>query len=239
MTHCSLAFSILGAIDLTKSQFFPDKYQHWQIVTYFPLWSWKAWFSIVCLLSLIAVWLGSFNRDADKNVEIEELQNALPILSIDIKEIFIIPSRRSDVFVLASVRNDSKTETLIESYRLVLNVESPDPYHLDGPLTDTSSYSRMEMDWLETPHIVSKSQLVDFSSQISRKDPLKYGLPVTGWLHFRVESGSDLPDLRMEMIKKAVLCMRDSCANSLIHTTTKQGHLDNPHTQISQTGVFV
>jgi hypothetical protein len=238
---CVFLWSALSAADLTKSQFFPDKWQHWQVVAYLPSWSWGWWFALSFFLVFLAVWLGSFTKDRVKNEEMAALKNPLPILSIEIQEIFVIPSRRSDVFVLASVRNDSKTDTLIETYWAIVSVESGKQYHLEGPLPDTSSYSRTEMDYSEKPHYVvkSKSRLEDFSTQITRKEPLKYGLPVTGWLHFRVESGLDLPDLGIDMVKKFALCMRDSCVNSPMHAVSKEERLDNPSTIISQTGVFV
>lgn len=240
MSTCSLAFSVLGAADLIKSQFFPDKYQHWQIVNYLSLWSWKAWFSVVCFLAFIAVWLGAFKKDAEKNVEIGSLKNPLPILSIDIQELFIIPSSRSDVFIAISVTNDSKTETLLKDYRLNLETEVG-IYQLDRILGTTTGYARTVINYSDKnqPRIESQSRLEDFDSQVTRLQPLKYGLPVNGWLHFRVEGGTNLQPLQIEMVNKAYLYIKDSCTRSLIHAVAKGAPLDNPSTLITAKGVYI
>jgi hypothetical protein len=237
---CAFLWSALSALDLTKSQFFPDRWQHWQIVAYLPNWSWGWWFALSFFLVFLAVWLGSFKRDTSKDAEIAALKNPLPILTIEIRELYIIVSGRSDVFIKASVTNDSHTDTLIKDYRLNLTTYSGHQYQLEYGSSDVSEYQRIVTSYSERGHSRTESQapLEDFARQITREHPLKYGLPVTGWLHFRVEGGTNLPPLEMSSVKECFLYLKDSCTNSPIHAVVKVAPLDNPVTTISKTWVY-
>jgi hypothetical protein len=186
-------------------------------------------------LAAFLVW-----KDEHEKLVCEIEKNTNPILFIKIEEISVNPSHRSDVFVLASVRNDSKTDTLIETYWAVLSTEAGHTYPLAGPLTDTGAFIRNEVDWLNRPYRVTYTEkLKDLVSQISRQEPLRYGLPVRGWLHFKAEFNHDLPDLDADMITKFSLCMRDSCVGSVMHAVAKEPPFDNPNTRIEQAEVAV
>jgi hypothetical protein len=184
-----------------------------------------------CLLFMLGAYL-AWSAEHKKVLDLTQL----PKLSVEIMEVFIIPSARSDVFVLASVRNDSKYDTMISKYRVLVDADYQLPYLLEGPKNDLGKYCRRDVDWSQEPknRVTGKYSLKDLSTLISRQHPLKGGLPEEGWLHFQVESGIELPSLTREMLKSLTLVLWDSSSKHAPHPTSKTAPLDNPFTLITQ-----
>jgi hypothetical protein len=222
----------IGLADLIKSEFLPERYQHLRVVDYIPTLSKSVWVALVSVLAFVAVWLGSFQKNEEADTRIAALESPLPVLTIVIHELFVIPAELSDVFVRVSVTNDSRVDTIISEYRL--SVETDAGVYAFDRIDHTSDYDLLVMDFSKPnlKRLKAQSQLEGFSMQISRHMPLKYGLPVLGWLHFRVEDGTDLPTLVTESINRAVLYMADSCTGSPMHAVEKVRPVDNPTTVI-------
>jgi hypothetical protein len=137
--------------------------------------------------------------------------------------------------VRVSIHNDSSVETVISKYRALLDVGTSSQYHLEGPVNDVDAYRRVECDWGELPaYRVHRNSLLKYLS-VNRDQPLKRGVPADGWLHFRVESGLELPTLTLEMIKSLSLVLW-SPFDACLHVGRKEAPLDNPSTLIEWMG---
>ncbi|MDW5266140.1 MULTISPECIES: hypothetical protein [Acidobacteriaceae] len=158
-----------------------------------------------------------------------------PNLNVAIKEVFVIPQRRSDVFVHVSIHNDSPVETAISKYRALVDVGTSSQYHLEGPLNDVSAYRRVDLDWGELPQYRVRGESLLKDLEMDSSQPLKRGLPAEGWLHFKVESGLDLPALTLEMIKSLSLVLWTPF-DGYLKVGRKEVPLENPSTLIEWTG---
>jgi hypothetical protein len=179
------------------------------------------------LLALALAW-----RDEHREL-LDHIQ--LPKLLVTIKEVSVIPSRRSDVFILATIHNTSTVETLISKYRAFVEVTSGISYLLEGPIHDLDEYRRTDLDWSEEwrNRVRGVMTMSSLYYAINRHEPLKRGLPVEGWLHFKVEAGGELPQLSVEMIKSVAIVVNDSFSSSPVHVVRKQAPVDNPATRIA------
>ena len=136
--------------------------------------------------------------------------------------------------MLVSIHNDSPIETVISQYRMFVELkDGPSSYMFTGPGNDLKKLKRWETEWMEGEIYRREEQttLVDLLDTISVKQPLKRGLPIEGWLHFRVDAGLDnLPPLIIEKVKSLTLIVRDSFTESASSIIKKTAPLDNPRT---------
>jgi hypothetical protein len=98
-------------------------------------------------LAVIFLLLAAFRVWQDEHAEFLRVTQQ-PNLLIKVNEVFIIASEMSDVFIHASVHNDSNVNTLIDKARILVDVPTQkQPYILEGPFHDLGAFTRTTVDW--------------------------------------------------------------------------------------------
>lgn len=143
-----------------------------------------------------------FNRLINQNADLkQEAENKVPLLNLDVHESLARLGQSSvDVFVDVSIGNTTPgTACTVSSYQLTLE-RGTVRYASQKALHDLTEYNAVDL--LQTaqgkpvkPYFGNPQPLTDLAAGISHREPIVYGAPHRGWLHFHLDNMPKWPTL--------------------------------------------
>jgi hypothetical protein len=206
LAFTGLPWAILGVYDLIRSEFVPIPDQDkLQILRFLPSWQWRTWALCSCVIFIFLTINGTYRALLRRHraesalreqiaLLTQQMENRIPNLHLEVWEVLIIRHLMSaEVFVDASVANSTPdTQGAVRQFTLALEIAGK-TLEAQKNRTDLDDYRLIDRSDIKMGLIqpFRFTLLADLASSMNSRNPVLYGVPHRGWIHF---SFADIPD---------------------------------------------